>query len=445
MKENPINKELQGMHKKWDAELDENTQLVRFVLPAEDEKMYEVFVRSKCAQKGSTDVSVGFRTAFNDLDSFSAELVKEWIRQTKKHTNQYAEKGKQIRNWNHAYYIEERALKTQGVDSLLSDVMLSFRKYLELDKSLFLNVFLMPQSIFKGQKFNKWLSLVMEQGLPKNCRLVVLDKLGDEYLRHVSLDYPKQTKTLKMSLNYPDISRQVALDGDPSDPEIILRDCLYKMSDAIKQKDVASVNKWGEFALKSALNSGNVPLLGTTYITYAGMLLSLKGNVAEATELLSKGNDAIDAEEKNENISCQHLRLQIYAFRSACCVYDKDKYGAFEWSLKQGHYAHEKAFYMQALTAFRRAAYYAGKLSRKERIHSLELAYQSGEKLNLKEQKFCEFRFVALDWSDELRLSGKLQEAKAIGDNMKLILGKNWESQVREEAELAKNASQAEY
>jgi len=75
----------------------------------------------------------------------------------------------------------------------------------------------------------------------------------------------------------------------------------------------------------------------------------------------------------------------------------------------------------------------------------LELAYQSGEKLNLREQKFCEFRFVALDWSDELRLSGKLQEAKAIGENMKLILGKNWESQVREEAELAKNAPQAEY
>ena len=445
MKDNPINKELQGMHKRWDAELDEKTQLVRFVLPSEDQKMYEVFVRSKCAQKHSSDVNIGLRTAFDDLDTFSAQLVKDWIRLSEKSKDQYALKGKRIRNWDHAYYIEERAFKTKGVDSLLSDAFVSFREYLDLDDSICLNVFLAPKTIFKGQKFNKWLSLIMAQGLPANCRLVVLDRLGDEYLRHVSLDYPEQTRTLKMSLDYPGISRQIALDGDPSDPEIILRDCLFKMGDAVKQKDVALVNKWGEFALKSAMNSGNIPLLGTTYITYAGMLLSLKGNVGKATELLRQAHVAIDGEEKKNDISCQHLRLQIYAFRAACCVYDKDKYGAFDWTLKQGAYAQEKAFYIQALSAFRRAAYHAGKLSRKERVHSLKLAYQSGEKLSLREQKFSEFRFVALDWSDELRLSGKMQEARAIGAKMKLILGTNWESKVREEADLAKHAPKTEY
>lgn len=445
MKDNPISKELQGMHDKWEAELDEKTQLVRFVLPPEDHKMYEVFVRSKCVQKHGSDVNVGFRTAFSDWDTFSAELVKEWIRLSEKNKKQYGFKGKRIRNWEHSYYIGERAIKTKGVDSLLSDTLVSFRKYLALDKFLFLNVFLAPQTIFKGQQFNKWLSLVLEQHLPENCRLVVLDKLGDEYLHHVSLDYPEQTKTLKMSLNYPDISRQIALDGDPNDPEIILRDCLFKMGDAVKQKDVGLVNKWGEFALKSAMDSGNIPLLGTSYISYAGMLLSLKGNVADATELLCKANDAIDEEEKKNDISCQHLRLQIYGFRSACCVYDKDKYGAFDWLIKQGEYAQEKTFYMQALSAFRRAAYHAGKLSRKERVYSLKLAYQSGDKLSLREQKFSEFRFVALDWSDELRLSGKMKEARAIGANMKLILGPNWESKVREEAELAKQAPKTEY
>jgi len=323
--------------------------------------------------------------------------------------------------------------------------MLSFKEAMGFEEERWLNLALLPEMVSGGKAYHKWLSKILQHGLPDKCRLIVLDYFGKEYLHLLHLDLPKICKRLPITLNVSDAMQQIASTGEPNDPLVAFRKCLFEMSEGVKKNKRERVVKWGEKAVDIARSTGKKVIQGVAWLTYASMLLSFKGNVDDADVLLDEGHKVIKPAIEAGDADCIHLLLQYYASKSACCVYRKDNYGAYQWNFKQGLYAMEESLNLQAVNAFRLAAAYVANFSNKEQQHCIKLAYEAGLGLTDQLKEFSEFRFVALDHYDNLRLTNEAMQAKDVDKLMSPLFGSDWVKTVQAQTELAKTTPSSVY
>ncbi len=442
---NPITNLVISMEQKWEEAVNEKIQLVRWLLPKEDLKMFEVYARYKCAAKNTEDINVGLRTPFEDPRTFSVKLVNDWIARVQKKEKELQRKGFQVKNWADSFRLQQMGLKDKLKNQVLQETCKSFSKYMNTGATGFLNLFIVPHTVSDTMEMDKWLTSVFEKGLPSNCRLIICDHMGEEYYRYICKKYPQFSETITQQLNYPQAQRDMALMGKPEDPEVFLRECIFQMGDAVKDKDEDRVNHWGKEALKSAHKTENVHLQGASYIAYAGMLLNFKYERDNAEELLIKADEIIEEKVQQNDNSCQHMRMQIMSLRASCCALRKDYFDAADWCVKQGEYAREIGLIIQAVSAFRLGAKYVEKRSNKQARDCMKKAFDTGKNLGLEDQKYSDFRFVALEYYNELRLSGQKEDAEKVNNDMQQIFGRDWMKKVEQEMEKSRKPEKVDY
>ena len=444
---NPISERLEKMYKAWGQIVDEDTQLACWLMHEEDIKLYEAFCALECSEHGYLDdITIGLMTPFNSVERFSSDLIKNWITDFEAQQSKLKKKGFH-REWEGVEDVKERlntSKKEEDAD-LLNQAMLSFRKAMNFEEERWLNLALLPQMVSGGKAYQKWLNKVLQHELPEKCRLIVLDYFGKEHLRLLHIDLPKRCKRLPVTLHVAGAMQKIASTGEPNDPLVAFRKCLFEMGEGVKKSKHDHVVKWGEKAVEIARSTGEKVLQAVAWLTYASMLLSFKGNVDEADDLLDEGHKVIKPAVEAGNTDCVHLLLQYYACKSACCVYRKDNYGAYKWNLKQGQYAMKESLHLQAVNAFRLAAAYVAGSSRNEQENCIELAYKAGLELNDEVKEFSEFRFVALDYYENLLLAYEQEQAKEVDEIMIPMFGTDWVKTVRAQTELAKTTSSTVY
>ena len=148
--------------------------------------------------------------------------------------------------------------------------------------------------------------------------------------------------------------RQIATQGNPNDPEVQYRQCMFKMGDAAQKKDKPELDIWGRKAIDVAKKSGNKMLLATAYISYAGMLFGFEEHT-QIMDLLDEGVRFSKREISNGLTEMQNLLLQFYGFKASAWQLRKKTDKAIEWFMLQATEAKSMKLYLQSVSAYNKA------------------------------------------------------------------------------------------
>lgn len=430
---NPIAQRIDEMRRVWTEKVKKDSVLVRWLLEPDDSRMYEGFCRLESSPHGTlNEFFVFFYTPFDDINSFSKNIIRDWLTEVKANTDlkrQVQESGIPIHEWNYKRF-EDAIIINNNRDfynSMLIDLMDSFRQ-LSNQPDIPLVLSLLPTNISQGG-FAQWLNEMMQKKFPLNLRILVFDHLQGNYWGNLFEMYRPKTVTLTHDLRMEDAIRQIATGGDPNKPDVQFRKCMYEMGDASGKKQLHKLHEWGKKAVEVGTKSGQKDLLATAYITYAGMLFTFK-EYQTIQFLLDTGIRVCKTAISSGNETVKPLLLQFYGYKAAAFQQQKDTKQAFEWFMKQGREAHEFGLFAQSISGYHKAYLLAQfKNLQNEQVDALATALNNTSHLQNDEIKTTEYPYIAYDYVMLTRqnIAGTdYEKAGMINDRMQEIFGAGW-------------------
>lgn len=404
-------------------------KLVRLMIKPEESRVYEGFCKLESSPHGSLpEVFVTQLTNFEDEDTFSAALIKDWLDawdQSEALIQQMAERDTPVQ-WNAEPYRQALA-RGNGVslDDTLLLLLSSFRK--AANRAL---VFaLIPRQVSSTPAMKTWLSNMLKKGIPEQVKLLVTDHIGNEQFALHERLFPGQLCTIQVPIDLPGAVRKLALSGDPNNPEIMLRKCVFEMGAALKDKDVKRLHHWGQSALDCTQRSGNKGLFATAHIMYAGMLFHFKRD-PKIPELLDRGLRIAKQGAQGGDKACLPLLVQFYGYQGAYAQIRRRFTEAIDLFIQQANAAEEHQFAQQALNAWFQAAELCRRKSSGRYYDVLEKGYLSGRHLSDEEVSASIYIYLLRDYYDYAHAQKKGAVLQEIDEKMGRLFGNDWKSDV---------------
>ncbi|QJB42347.1 hypothetical protein HF324_32685 [Chitinophaga oryzae] len=428
---NPIALEINKIQAYWRKAVTGNDALrmVRLMILPEEARLYEGFLKLESSPHGQLEeVFVTHLTPFEDEDTFSAAIIKDWLTTYDNSTAllQELEAKDSALTWDPAPYRQLNASLPQ--DKQLLQLLQSFRAALpEQPRTLVLA--LLPWQVSDTRSFTSWLTRLLKLGIPAGVRIAVVDHVGKDYLLINDRPFPGQVISFHVPLQLADAIQRLATAGNPNDPEIAYRKCLFEMGNAAKDKDIKRLHYWGERMLEATQRSGYKGLFATAHLSYAGMLFNFKRD-PKLPQLLEKATRIAKQGLQTGDQACLSLLIQAYGYQGAYAQIRRNYGPAIEWFLQQAALAEQHQFLAQAVTSW----YQAVELSRRKdssRYHTLlEKAYKCGIPMTDDEISSSVYSFLAADYYDYAYTNKQPALVSEIDERMSRIFGKNWKEEV---------------
>lgn len=428
---NPIALEINKIQAHWRKAVSGNDslRLVRFMILPEEARLYEGFFKLESSPHGQLDeVFVTHLTPFEDEDTFSAAIIKDWLTTYDNSAEllQEMETKNSALLWDPAPFRQLSASLPQ--DKQLLQLLASFREALpHQPKTLVLA--LLPWQVSDTRRFAGWLTRLLKLGIPAGVRITVVDHVGKDYLLINDRPFPGQIISFHVPLQLANAIQRLATAGNPNDPEIAYRKCLFEMGNAARDKDIKRLHYWGERMLEATQRSGNKGLFATAHLSYAGMLFNFKRDpqlpllLEKATRIAKQGIQMGDN-------ACLSLLIQAYGYQGAYAQIRRNYSTAIEWFLQQAALAEQHQFLSQAATSW----YQAVELARRKdssRYHTLlEQAYKSGLPMTDDEISSSVYSFLAADYHDYAYTNKQSTLVHEIDERMSRVFGKEWKAEV---------------
>lgn len=431
---NPIALELNKIQRAWLKEVSGQAQLrvVRMVIKPEEARVYEGFCKLESSPHGQLpEVFVTHLTSFEDEDTFSAAIIKDWL-ETYDNSEKLVEElqARNIAfNWNPQTYRQAlAAAKGDPLDATLLRMLDDFRRALPQDNRQ-LVLALLPRLVSDLKHMKQWLINLLKKGIPEGVKLLVFDHVGNEQLAIHERQFPGQQHAMHVPLELHKAIKKLAQSGNPNDPEIALRKCLFEMGNALQAKDLKRLHEWGQKALDFTQRSGNKGLFATTHIMYAGMLFYFKKDPL-LPQLLERGMRIAKQGMQQGDKACLPLLIQFYGYHGAYAQLRKKFDEAIEWFIKQARLAQEHQFNQQGMNGWYQAAELCRRKDAGRYYTVLEEAYLAG--LNLQDDEISTSVYIYLlrDYYDYVH-SKKIQDRiNNIDEKMGRLFGENWKEEV---------------
>jgi hypothetical protein len=431
---NPIALELNKIQRAWLKEVtaQPEVRVVRMVIKPEEARVYEGFLKLESSAFGQLpEVFVTHLTAFEDDETYSAAIIKDWL-ETYDNSQKVMEELRSSNisfNWDPQVYRQALA-NGQGrpQDDTLLRMLRDFRQALpQNDQQLVLAI--LPRLVSDLRHMKQWMITLLKKGIPAGVKLLVFDHVGNEQLAVHERQFPGQMHSMHVPLELQQAIQKLAKSGDPNDPEIALRKCLFEMGKALQAKDVKLLHEWGQKALEYTQRSGNKGLFATTHIMYAGMLFYFKKD-PQLPQLLDRGMRIAKQGMQKGDSACLPLLIQFYGYHGAYAQLRKHYDEAIDWFLKQGRLSQEHNFNQQAMNGFYQAAELCRRKDAGRYYTVLEEAYLAG--LNLQDEEISTSVYIYLlrDYYDYVH-SKKIQDRiNNIDEKMGRLFGNNWKEEV---------------
>jgi hypothetical protein len=419
---NPIAQLVNNIQRTWMEKTANKPALrfVRMIIKPEESRVYEGFCKLESTRHGSLpEIFVTHLTNFEDEYTFSAALIKDWL-ETFKNTTEFPPDFK----WDPTPY--EQALQQRNgtpLDDTLLNMLASFRQ----DKQLVLA--LIPRQVSSTRDMKNWFVTLLKKGIPAGIKLLVLDHLDNEQFAIHEKPFPDQLLTFHVPMDLHGAIRKLGGSGDPNNPEIMMRKCVFEMGEALKNKDIKLLHRWGQSALDCTQKSGNKGLFATAHIMYAGMLFHFKKD-PKIPELLDRGLRIAKQGTQQNDPACLPLLVQFYGYQGAYAQIRRRFTEAINWFIQQAELAQQHAFHQQALNAWYQASELCRRKDSGRYYDVLEKGYLAGLSLSDEEISASIYIYLLRDYYDYAH-SRKLTEVlQGIDDKMGRIFGTEWKSDV---------------
>lgn len=430
---NPIAQLVNQIQREWKTKTagKPSARFVRFIIKPEEARVYEGFCKLESSEHGSLpEVFVTQLTDFEDEDTFSAALIRDWL-DTYDKSQDLLEKLQQQTafTWDTQPY-RQALEKTDGtpMDDTLLAMLASFVRALPQEQKE-LVVALIPRQVSHTRQMKEWISTLLKKGIPAGVKLLVIDHVNAEHFAFHERQFPDLLLNIHIPMDLHGAIKKLAATGNPNDPEIMLRKCVFEMGAALQDKDVKRLHRWGQQALDTTQRSGNKGLFATAHIMYAGMLFHFKKD-PKIPELLERGQRIAKQGTQQGDNACLPLMVQFYGYHGAYAQIRRRFTEAINWFIQQAELATQHHFSQQALNAWYQAAELCRRKDSSRYYDVLEKGYQTGWGLPDEEITASIYIYLLRDYYDYVQIKRKHDITQEIDDRMIRLFGKEWKTDV---------------
>lgn len=430
---NPIAVLVSKIQRKWNEEVHPYAEykLVRWIIRSEQARLYEGFLKLESSSHGSVpEVFVTMLTPFETINTFSKNIIRQWIDQYKEEKEKIRAKNSLLDfySWDFSEIEKQLSIKNTNGDQLLMEMLDSFQQSLTNDKKKVV-LALLPKTVSSVNDYIDWLNGLLKSGIPECVRLCIFDYEEERYLDGLCTRFKNSTKSIALPLDLKGAISKLSKSGDPNSPEVQFRTCMQEMGEATAANDLARLEKWGTKAIEIAQRSGKKGFFASAHLIYAGMLFSFK-KYEEINQLLETGLRLAQLGLTSGDESCKVTLIQLYAYKAACKQHDGKELEAADLYVRQGELAIEYGFGIQALTAWWQAYTIYQKKDQKAYCALLEKAFMHGSLFTAEELKYSCIGYIAFDYHDYQSNLKQMEKCREIDTFMQKIEGENWKEKV---------------
>ncbi|WP_291287087.1 hypothetical protein [Flavobacterium sp.] len=441
---NPIAIRVENIQKIWIKTRKDNpkVQIFNMVCFTEDYPLVDGFIRLESSAYGqSVDSFVAFAIDFYDKKDFYTTLIEQWLLG-------FEEDLKKNPNWNWEEFNsfkdtlpEIEQLSIQDLKDFYIRMLISFKNFEAKTGNLLIVSFLIkkvsdPEVLLESIK--ELIAL-----LPENIGFLCIDyqerqlysqMMGQLKDKGILIEIPKQ----EINKAYKEIATQ----GNPNDPQVRYRKCLFEIGEAAKDKKQEKVKRLGNELIDISKSTGETSFWASSYLIYASFLFQFKDEKELIHELLDKGiKITTPFYKEKEDIAGILMQLLVYKGSHYSITGNTDL--AIHHFLKQVAIAKEIGQEMQVINGYNYALLLAAKKKDGQYTAILNDAFEYGYALTDSDLKIINFTFIANSY---LENDPKIEyvEKEAIADRMISIFGENWKDtpkqiakQIREEYQLS--------
>lgn len=345
-------------------------KLVRWLIEKENLELFKGFLKLESTPHGSVEETfVIMFTPFSSADDFAYDISKDWLElfHQEMETNTY-----QIPEWkDFGFFYEQIKDDTLEFDAdrntkFFREMLQSFKIYEGNPDALVVG--LLPDRIADEKGYRKWVEKITTL-LPHNIALMTVDFEGQEFLKDLFSKNDPEYITIDARQLYDaqSIYRELATQGDPEDPQIAYRTCLFEMGDAAKRNNKKGIYHWGDKALLITQSTGDRIFWASTYLTYAGFLFGLK-DTDKIMSLFDTGEKICKPllEDESTQVQAVGLLAQFYSFKASYYSIIGKPQDALDYFKKQAHLLTDHQQDIMAITAYQNALIVASKHAKDE-------------------------------------------------------------------------------
>jgi len=421
---NPIAQLITSIQQKWIAEVSPNDhiKLVRWLIKPDQARLYEGFLRLESTPNGGLpDVPIVLLTAFENKETHSKNLIRDWIDTFKK--DEKLQQDLETRNLKFTWNVSEFETKLENentdCDVLLLEMLSTFQKAMP-NPQLPLALSLYPYSVEETKDYEKWIDRLMQLGLPDKVRFMFFDYVEERYFDQLIKNYSDISTSLAVPLDLQGAINKIASAGDPNDPEVQFRQCMIEMSKSVTKKKLSRLHVWGKKGLTVTQKSGSKSAFATAHVIYAGMLFNFK-EYKNIEELLQKGLAIAKQGLSGGDETCKPIIIQNYGYQASCKQLQKQKDTAVDLFCKQADISIEYGFGPQALTAWWLGYNVIKKRDQNKYTAIVTKAYQYGISLAPEMIKSTCLAYIAADYYNIAEKKRDTNECNTIDIFMKEI------------------------
>lgn len=429
---NPIAIRVENIQKIWKKARDKQpkARIFSLITFTEDFPLVDGFIRLESSAYGvSKDSFVFFDIDFFDKKVFFTALIEQWI-------ITFDEDLKKNPGWNWTDFASFKAalpeidkLSIENLKDFYIKMLVSFKEF-EAKTDNLLVVSLLIKKVSDPKLLNESLKELAVL-LPDNIGFLLLDYQERQLYNNTIISLKEIGMIVEIpNQNISKAYKELASRGNPNDPQVQYRKCLFEIGEAAKEKKQEKVKRLGNELIAISKRTGETSFWASSYLIFASFLFQFKDEEELIHELLDKGIK-ITTPLYKEQKEIAGILIQLLAYKGSYNSIIGKTDTAIDYFLKQAATAKETGEEMQAVNGYNYALMLASKKKNEKYAAILKEAFDYGFALSDDALKIINFTFIAnsyLESDPEISYSQK----EAISNRMEVIFGKNWKDSPRQ-------------
>jgi hypothetical protein len=427
----PIARCLERMQSKWQAAVTTNPdyRLACWRIAPDEAALLNGFCKLESSRHGGLpEIFVVMLTPFENYATFSLRLLSDLLDawEGDAQAGPPAELGSTLAYWRAQLAADAPA------EALLVELLTTVYQYCGSPRQP-LVLGLLPRQVSNFADYNRWL-VAVATALPVGVKLMVVDHLGQDYLQPACDRLKGNSLRIDCGdLGVAEALQGLATGGDPQQPDVVFRQCLFGMGTAAAAKNRAQLESWGEKALLAAQRSGQLTLMATARAVYAGFLMHFRAG-DRIRALLNEGIGLAQTAVAAGEAAGVPVLGQLYGYQSAWHSMGAEWGQAAQWMSKQARLALAHEQWLPAVTACRMAASLYQKNGNDVPFREYTaLGYQAGLELDEASLLSSEYGLLARDYHQHLLRQERTAEAREVDQRLQSLYGAGWQQALKAE------------
>lgn len=428
---NPIAIRINYIQDLWieNREKHPDSKIYCLVCEPSDYQLLEGFIRLEASQYGRTsDIIVGFKTEYNNKESFYKFLIDEWLRSFGADLEKNPSWG-----WSDfvSFQTEAASINSKSVAELRElyiRLVSSFKKFVGDDNLLGITLFI--SRIEDVELMNETIKEIADR-IPNGVALILTDyKNRNVYTSLLSemkgkiclIDIPNQ--------NMAGAYKEIATQGKSQDPNVKYRKCLFELGEAASKGDKDEAKRLGHDLLKLSREIGGTAFMASSYLIFGGFMIKFHREEEFCHELFDKGISLV-LPKYHEEQDCAQILLQLYNYKGTVCSYNKDISGAIKEFMKSVRIAKDLDMKTEVVNEYNYALILALRKERFTYEPILNEAFEYGYSLSDEDLRIVNLSFIASTYINKTyRIDASVRDE--IIKRMSYLYGEDWQLTTKE-------------